>query len=64
MQIYETSDDLPYSAVQKFTEWFEDTIGTEYEINENEIGQYYIMFYDLTYKEVESVRDFETNLEY
>ena len=62
MEVYETDDELTSVQVDKFTTWFDDNIGTDYEVNHSANGikdNFYILFLDLTRKEVTQVAKFE-----
>jgi len=65
MQSYETNDTYSAAQIKVLTDWFDKNIGTDYEVNESASGledEYYVVFVDLTVKEVEMLRDYENNL--
>lgn len=66
MEAYET-DILTYEEKRKFLKWFDEEIGTDYEVNNDpsgEIGKYYIVFFDLTPGEVNKIRSWEIALDH
>lgn len=59
MEYYETGT-LTQSQADAFVTWFSNEIGTDYEENEaDDSGCVYLMFCDLTTKEVAKVRAYE-----
>lgn len=62
MEAYETDDDYTGTEILNLSKWFNDTIGTESEIQPSASGEedeYYIIFLDLTLKDVRQVRAYE-----
>lgn len=62
MEVYETEDDYSMVQINQIISWFNGNIGTDYEFNPSASGlidQYYIMFFDLTHKEVDKIGIFE-----
>jgi hypothetical protein len=63
MEVYETTTDMSLSEAKVFEKWFNKEIGTESELNKLDDGAY-LMFYDLTMREVQKIRDYENSKEY
>ena len=61
-QIYETAL-LTYTEFQAFKKWLDKEIGTEYDTNQEDVNEYYLVIFDLTHGEVDIIRDYETKLE-
>ena len=61
-QIYET-ELLSYKEFQAFKKWLDKEIGTEYDTNQEDVNEYYIVIFDLVDDEVTMIRDYETKLE-
>jgi len=65
MEYYETEDDYTGSQIKEFNKWFDDEIGTDYELNESASGlpdEFYTLFCDLEGDEVDKVRAKELEL--
>ncbi len=65
MEYYETDDIYTLKEINEFIKWFSDEIGTDYELNESASGEpdeYYVMFMDLTWSEVQKIREYELGL--
>ena len=60
-EIYETSDTLSHVQMINFSDWLAKNIGTDVEVNEAERGCFYLMVYDLNFKEVEAIRKYEND---
>ncbi len=48
--MYETEDDYTSNEITEFRNWFDDEIGTDYEVNDSASGEpdeFYIVFFDL-----------------
>ncbi len=58
MEYYETGE-MSKSEAKDFIKWFEKEIGTDYEENEVDDNQVYILFCDLTPSEVTKIRKYE-----
>ncbi len=65
-EIYET-DLFDLRGIQKFENWLDKNIGTEYERNDNGEGgcgrDYYLLVFDLNFKEVKQIRKYELERE-
>ena len=65
MQMYETDDDYSLDEIKEFEDWFDETIGTEYERNESASGnenEFYLILCDLTRKEVDMCMQYENQI--
>lgn len=60
MQAYETAI-MSYRDIKAFTKWFDEEIGTDYDLNKEDGDAYYAVFFELTQSEVEKCRDYENN---
>ena len=58
MEYYET-EPMSEADCGEFIKWFVIEIGTDYEENEIEDNQWYILFCDLIPEEVEKIRAYE-----
>ncbi len=58
MEYYET-EPMTKAQAKDFIQWFEKEIGTDYEENELDEDEVYILFCDLTPSEVKKVRGYE-----
>lgn len=58
MEAYESDDDYTYNQMNKIKTWFNNNIGTDYEVNPSD-DEYYIVFFDLTKREVTKLAKFE-----
>jgi hypothetical protein len=61
MQYYETAPMTKKQAVD-FIYWFETNIGTDYEENELDDNEVYLLFSDLTPSEVKKIRAHEKEM--
>ena len=61
-EIYETDDTYNLQEIVLFEAFVDDEIGVEYERNEADVGQYYLMVFDLDFKEVKLIRNYENSL--
>lgn len=62
MEIYET-DLMTKTQIKSFEKWIDKNIGTDWEINQNDTDEFYMMIFDLTYSEVIKIRNYENSLE-
>lgn len=58
MEYYETGR-MTREQADAMIKWFYEEIGTDHEVNDEDDGMVYVMFCDLTRKEVEKVRAYE-----
>ena len=61
-QIYETGL-LSHKEFRAFKKWLDREIGTEYDTNQDDGDNYYIVIFDLRMGEVDMIRDYENKLE-
>ena len=61
MEAYET-DIMTNTQIKSFEKWLDRNIGTEWDENQNDTDEFYLMVFDLTYKEVNQIRDYENSL--
>ena len=61
MEYYET-ESMTKAKADDFVIWFEKEIGTDYELNELDENEFYILFCDLEPEEVEKIREHEKSL--
>ncbi len=59
MEAYETDSKYTLRQITYFMEWLDENIGTEYDLNEDEPGRFYLMIFDLTQRDVSKIRDYE-----
>lgn len=58
MEAYET-DIMTKTQIKSFEKWLDKNIGTDWEENENDTDEFYLMVFDLTHKEVNQIRNYE-----
>lgn len=58
---YETQP-MDYTRLQSFKAFLDKEIGTEYDVNDEGDGTYYLMVFDLMTSEVKQIRDFENEM--
>ena len=58
MEIYQTCADYTNKQIEVIENWCDSKFGTETEITDDEDG-WYLMVFDLTFREVQKLRDFE-----
>ena len=61
METYET-DVLSQKEKDQMIKWFNEEIGTNYEVNNDWHDGYYIVFFDLTMNEISKIRSWEIAL--
>ena len=61
MEVYET-DIVTKREIKSFEKWLDKNIGTDWEENQNDTNEFYLMIFDLTHKEVKEIRNYENSL--